>query len=389
MSKTLSSSVICPHIEEFRPEIERWFESLDVWPAAVLVFNTGVAAWFKARAPEIVTMYRRPIADQGPYLAEGEAGGARFVAECSDLGAVKYLLGVNESIGNDRPTRKAIRAGKRAALSAEELQSSVIATNAFYVGFARACLSRGVLPLGPNSSVGMPPDDMVPDLKPCATEILGRDGLLATHSYGPLRLEFDHEWLLHRGPLRWPALLGIPASSIGWVYTEAGWDDVDSSMPSGPWRDLVRGGLLTLADMGTQLTQYAVECRALGVRYAMLFTVGGTDEWRAYDFAREPALLDWLAGHWRSNTAIVPPVVPPADPDIMYVTAHPYANVRYSPRVAAETDIGDVYPGVPVRVLRRLSEWYYVQLDSQAGGARVTVRGYMHISVLGTTNPLA
>lgn len=387
--KRLSSSALCPHIEVFTPEIQAWFEDLEVWPGAVLVFEPGVAAWFRARAPEIVTIYRRPVADQGPYLAEGEAGGARWVAECADLSAVKYLIGVNESIGNDRARRRAIRAGKCAAPTAAEIQTSLQQTNAFYVGFARACAARGVLPLGPNSSVGMPDDTLVPVLRPCATEILARGGALAVHSYGPWMLDFDQEWLLHRGPMRWPARLGIPAGDIGWIYTEAGWDDVDCAMPSGPWRSLVRQGLLTHQSMGDQLAQYAAGCRALGVRYAALFTVGGTNEWKDYDFAREPALLDWLAGHWRANVGVPvpppePPPPPPPDPDVMYVTARPYANIRYHPRIAAETDIGDVWPGAPVRVIERTGDWYRVEISGQAGGAALRVQGWMHRSVLGS-----
>lgn len=386
MSKALSSSVICPHIEVFTPELEQWFDSLDVWPAGVLVFNPGVAAWFKARAPEIVTMYRRPVADQGPYLDQGEAGGARFVAECNDLSSVTFLLGVNEPMGGDRATRKAIRAGKRAAPSMAEQLGSVMRTNAFYVGFARACASRGIRPMGPNGSVGGPDDSLVTQLQPCVTEIRLARGLVTYHSYGPAQLIYSQEWLLHRAPLRWASrLVGVP----GWAYTEAGWDDVgtEPQMRSGPWRQLVRDGYLTLSGMGDQLSQYALDCRGLGVQYATLFTVGGTDEWHEYDFAREPVLLDWLQGHWRSNTAYVPPVVPPPDPDVMYVTARPYANIRSSPRIAADTDIGDVYPGARVKVLRRAGEWRQVQVDGLVGAAGIRIIGWMHESVLGNQAP--
>jgi hypothetical protein len=54
---------------------------------------------------------------------------------------------------------------------------------------------------------------------------------------------------------------------------------------------------------------------------------------------------------------------PEPEPEILfqarvYSWATPYVNLRSEPRVAKETDIGDVYPGTIVDVIEVLPEWY-------------------------------
>ena len=57
------------------------------------------------------------------------------------------------------------------------------------------------------------------------------------------------------------------------------------------------------------------------------------------------------------------PPAPEPEPEILFQArvsswATPYVNLRSEPRVAPETDIGDVYPGTVVDVIEVLTDWY-------------------------------
>jgi len=337
---TVSTSPLCLHIEEYGA-VEDWLRSLQVLPVSVLAFDAGVCRAVKSLDPGIVTFYRRYIPDQGSYMREGAAGGARFVAECGDLSGVDYLTGLNESTGDD-------------ALSIEQ-------TCDFFVGFAQACAGRGVRPAGPNVAVGNPPDEYTHLLQPAVDAILAANGLVTYHSYGPRTLHTSYEWLLHRAPDRWP-LFGVTVPAYCWAYTEAGWDDVGDpgGEPSGPWRELVRRGLLTPQSMCAQLDTYAETCAMRGVRYVHLFTFGGSEDWRDYDFMAAPDVRQWLAAHWAEHTAPPPPPPPPVVSSHVRVTALA-ANLRTEPRIDPANITGRAVSGSILPVEAHEGEWYRIR----------------------------
>jgi hypothetical protein len=290
---TTSTSPIGIHGENFTPKLENWLRSLVVRPGSFLGFDSGVCRAVKVIDPGIVTFYRRYVADQGAYMRQGAAGGERFVSECPDLNGVDYFTGLNESTSDD--------------------PQSIVQTSDFYIGFAAACQARGVYPAGPNTSVGGPPDAHVHLLAPGVDAILAAGGLVTGHGYGPRHLHTAAEWLLHRAPMRWPQWgVSVPFGRI--AYTECGHDDVGTvnGDPSGPWRELVRRGLLTIEGEQAELAALAASCASLGVRHALLFAFAGGETWRDYDYLESPPMRDWLAGHWATH--IGPPEPPPPPP---------------------------------------------------------------------------
>lgn len=78
-----------------------WLQSCPVLPKAVKVFNPTQAQEVKSVSPAIMTVVRRYVDNQGSYMAEGRAGGHRFVDEIADLSGVDVLEGLNEPTGND------------------------------------------------------------------------------------------------------------------------------------------------------------------------------------------------------------------------------------------------------------------------------------------------
>lgn len=355
----ISESPLIPHIERLTPGVQEWLENLNTWPAGILSFEVGVCQWVKRTQPEVTTFYRRVIPDeqQGSYLSEGEVGGRRFVREVPDLFGVDYFIGVNEPTGEE--------------------PVSVQQANAFYVGFAQECRARGVRPLGPNIATGNPDDSTVAILAPCVQAILNAGGLVTYHSYGPANLWTDDEYLIRRAVEHWrPRLVAAGVSGpIPLAYTEAGWDDV-GPQPSGPWRDLVRDGHLTIPGMKQQLGDYAAQCHIDFVRYAALFTFGASARWARYDYMVSSELRDWLAWHW---AAFAPPEPPgPGFPRSVLVTPGPkfasaylrrspvledsFTTVRRDERIVIEGEVDEFY-----RVSCYIPKWLVREMSADSG----------------------
>jgi hypothetical protein len=367
---TISTSVLCPHIEQGSGI--GWLTGLAVRPKAVKLFSPNAAQEVKHVDPDIKTVVRRYVADQGSYLREGEAGGERFVREIGNLAGVDILEGLNECTSFDDA-------------------NAMRAANAFHVGFVRACQTRGVTPCVLNIAVGNPREDLVHLLSTCVERAIAVGGYVGYHSYGPRDLLSAEEFYANRGPLKLAALLraaGVQAP-IRWLYTEAGWDTLGGSQASGPWRDLQRRGYLTMDQARAQMQAYEARVRALGVEMAFQYTFWGTSEWRDYEYTTSADWMNWFAEHWRANVFQPPPPPPPPPaPTVLYITAPTYANLRSAPSMDASTDIGDLYRGTPVEVVERAGEWYHVRVQAVAPvSRRVVVFGWVHQSVVSASPP--
>lgn len=346
---TISTSPLCTHIQVQGPGWDTWLDSLAVKPKAIKPPLGSLDAAVRARriAPEALIDIRRYVSDQGAYLRDGYAGGQRWCADLPDLGVIGGTVvaeSLNEATGYGLRMQLEALAAAADGRSVEIIQPDDPGTlelnNAFSLGFIAAVMARWggrVKPCILNIACGNPDPALMYILKPCVQACVNVGGYVGYHGYGPATLLNGEEWLANRGPLTLePALrrAGV-TGTIRWLYTECGWDDVASPLPSGPWKTLIHSGALTVPGAQQQLEAFVARLTELGVEAAFLWNFWAQAQGDPYDFAQgeySDQMKTWFAGHLAAHVGQPPPPPPPPPPPAL-LTLNQFIVKHYNERV--------------------------------------------------------
>lgn len=318
------------------------------------------------------------LSEQGEWLDNGEAGGRAFVQACKarsggDWVHVDALEFVNEQGGHD-PVRLA-------------------QINTASLGFVAECAREGKSPLVGGFSVGEPSPGQMVIVLPCIRAALAVNGYYSEHDYGPRAL-FDQShlyvecWRAHVAELAANGLI-VPTGRI--LITEFGHDwlssyrDAQGNNTSGAYRALG----ISLAQLQSEYSEYARRAWLAGLGGVFLYNCWGFEDQMDYELMElNNNMREWYKTQVATWVAPIPPPPPPPLPDVLYISAPTFANLRSAPRIEPATDIGDIYRGASVAIIERAGEWYKVRVvGATANGKRLEIVGWLHQSVVSPTNP--
>ena len=353
-------------------DLRGWRERYGVVPAWVKVFGREHCAEVKGIDPRVGTLLRyQELSEDDRYLA-GPQAGRDFVTAAKersggtfdDVDALEFM---NEKIAFDDV----------AALEAN---------NAAALGFVEACAAERVRPVIHNAAFANPRPDLIAHLAPSIQAALDAGGYFACHCYGPADLFDSAAYYVecYLAQLRELARAGVNVPPERVLITEFGHDvvsDPNYKLRSGAWRKLG----LSPSHLQQEYVAYEAALAQHGIAGAFMYNVYGYpgDEYELF-----PSLRDWYGQQLDAHRGQGPqPVHIPPAVQTLYAIGQPFSNLRSAPQISPDTVIASVYPGAPVECLEQQGSWCQVRIHATAGGARVDVTGWMHVSVLAPEPP--